>query len=193
MVPTLYFDLGSPYAYLAVERAGTVLGAEPVLEPILLGAIFRLRGSGSWAQGPEREPRVADIEARAASYGLPALRWPEAWPANGLSAMRAATWAKQEGRLAPFTRAVFRRQFVDGADIADIGLLRDCARAAGLDPDRMVEAITSEPVKLALRAATDAAWAAGVRGIPTLRIGDQLFYGDDRLEAAAGSIAASPL
>jgi 2-hydroxychromene-2-carboxylate isomerase len=56
---------------------------------------------------------------------------------------------------------------------------------AGLPADELAEAIASAPVKAALRSATDTAWDAGVQGVPTVRVGDQLFYGDDQLELAA--------
>src|SRR5690349_25053450 len=73
--PTLYFDLGSPYAYLAGERACRVLGIEPRFEPILVGGIFIERGHGSWAHTDERAQRLAEIEARGERYGLPPLSW----------------------------------------------------------------------------------------------------------------------
>ena len=66
-------DLASPYAYLAVARAASVLGSEPVLRPVLAGAIFGYRGRGSWALTPERAAGEAEIERRAAAYGL--RRW----------------------------------------------------------------------------------------------------------------------
>ena len=182
--PVLYFDLGSPYAYLAVARAADVLGVAPELEPVLLGAIFRMRGWGSWAEGPERAARVADIEDRARRCGLPPLCWPPGWPGDGLAAMRAATWAKREGRVQAYAQAVYHAQFAAGADIADLDVLADCALRAGLDPAALPRAIADPAIKGELRRATDAAWAAGVRGIPTLRVGERLYYGDDQLEAA---------
>jgi 2-hydroxychromene-2-carboxylate isomerase len=185
--PVLYYDLGSPYAYLAVERAERVLGTQPRLEPILLGAIFVLRGSGSWSQTPERAARVADLEARAARYGLPPFVWPAGWPVNGLRAMRAATWATELGAGPAFARAVFRTEFTSGADISDVDVLARCAAATALDPDLMRAAIESPAVKDALRIATDAAWDAGVRGVPTLIVAGRRFYGDDQLEAAAAA------
>jgi 2-hydroxychromene-2-carboxylate isomerase len=189
--PILYFDLGSPYAYLASERAASVLGTEPDLQPVLLGAIFARRGFGSWALTPARERRVAELQARASSYGVPALRWPAAWPADGLLAMRAATWAKREGAVAAFARAVFRSEFLDGADIAEPAVLAQCARAAGLDAERLLSSVQTSQVKQELRDATEAAWDLGVRGVPTLRIDGSIFYGDDQLELAAGSLAHS--
>jgi 2-hydroxychromene-2-carboxylate isomerase len=182
---TLSFDLGSPYAYLAVERAERVLGAPVELEPVLLGAIFRLRESGSWSQTAEREPRIADLQARAVRYGLPPLRWPPGWPGDGLTAMRAATWARLEGAGTPFALAAFRRAFVHGVDITGVGALAGIAVEAGLDGGALAAAVGSPEVKAALRATTEAAWEAGVRGVPTLRDGDRLYYGDDRLEEAA--------
>lgn len=183
--PVLFFDLGSPYAYLACERAGSVLGSEPELEPVLLGAIFKQRGSGSWSATVEREQRIAELERRAHHYGLPPLRWPPDWPADGLQAMRAATWANARGRVQSFAREVFRLQFSAGADIADLDVLARCAEHAGLVGTELLAAIGSEEVKQALRSATARAWNAGVRGIPTLVCDEAIFYGDDQLEAAA--------
>src|SRR6185312_4320441 len=128
--PALYYDLGSPYAYLAVERAERVLGRAPELRPVLLGAIFAARGHGSWSQTPRRAEGIAEVERRAAAYGLPPVRWPDGWPPNTLPAMRAAVWAGREGRGAAFARAAFRRAFVAGADLEDVALLAAVAGEA---------------------------------------------------------------
>lgn len=183
--PVLYFDLGSPYAYLAVERAAGVLGVEPELEPVLLGAIFKMRGRGSWSLTAERDERIADIERRAERYGLPPLRWPDGWPADGLRAMRAATWAKRQGAGAQFARAAFRRSFADGDDISDPRVLAEVAASVGLPAGELEEAVADPAIKLALREATDAAWNAGVTGVPSLLVDGRIVYGDDRLEEAA--------
>jgi 2-hydroxychromene-2-carboxylate isomerase len=181
----LYIDLNSPYAYLATERAGAVLGREPELEPILLGAIFKQRGWGSWAHTDEREDRLADLAARAERYGLPPLVYPDGWPLDGLAAMRAATWAKRQGMVERFALEVFRRQFRDGRDCSGIDALADVADAVGLGGNALRSAVQMPAVKDALRAATAAAWDAGVRGIPTLCRDGRMYYGDDQLEAAA--------
>jgi 2-hydroxychromene-2-carboxylate isomerase len=184
--PLLFYDLGSPYAYLAVERAEGVLGAPPELRPVLLGAIFAARGHGSWSATPRREAGMAEVERRAAAYGLPPLRWPADWPPNTLAAMRAAVWADREGRGAPFARAAFRRAFAEGADLADPRALADIASGAGLEGTALAGAIASRDVKDDLRARTEAALDLGVRGVPTLAIGDRLLYGDDRVDEASG-------
>jgi 2-hydroxychromene-2-carboxylate isomerase len=183
-----FFDLGSPYAYLATERvAAGILGVEPVLEPVLLGAIFGYRGHGSWSQTDARAANLAEIERRARSYGLPPFAWPEGWPGDGLAAMRAATWAQERGAGLAFARAAYRRAFADG-DALSVDVLAEAAATAGLDGDELRAAIASPEIKAKLRATTDAAYAAGVHGVPTMRVGDALFYGDDRLEEAAAAV-----
>ena len=177
----LYYDLGSPYAYLAVERAERVLGAAPELRPVLLGAIFAARGHGSWAHTPARAENVAEIERRAADYGLPPVRWPPGWPPNTLAAMRAAVWAERSGHGEAFARAAFRRAFADGADLADLGVLAGTAFAAGLRGDDLEAAIAAPDVKADLRGRTEDALALGVRGVPTLALDGRLLYGDDAL------------
>ncbi len=187
-VPQLYFDLGSPYAYLALERAESVLGRSVALEPVLVGAIFGWRGHGSWALTGERSAGMAEIERRVDRYGLPPMDWPPDWPANALSAMRCAVWAARRRRLAPFAHAVCRRQWAEGADIADRDVLAASAAEAGLDASDMLEAILAPELKEQLRSLTELAWEAGVRGVPTLRVGEALFFGDDRLETAAAAV-----
>jgi 2-hydroxychromene-2-carboxylate isomerase len=188
--PVLFFDLGSPYAYLAVERAESVLGRAPDLQPVLLGAIFAKRGFGSWAQTSARAGRAAEIEARAGQYGLPALKWPAVWPANGLHAMRCAIWAKHRGVGGEFAKAVFHREFAEGGDISERGLLLECASEAGLNPQDADRAMELAEIKQSLREATDAAWEAGVRGVPSLELAGSIFYGDDQLELAAAALRA---
>ena len=183
---SIYFDLGSPYAYLAVARAEAVLGRPPALEPILLGAIFALRGSGSWAQTAQRASGIAEVERRARAYGLPAVVWPDGWPVDGLRMMRAATWAKQQNAIDAFARAAFAHQFVHGRDLSGADALAAVAEEVGLAGDELRAALESPAIKDRLKAATAQAWERGVRGVPTVRIGERLFYGDDQLEAAAG-------
>lgn len=185
----LFFDVGSPYAWLAAERVESLLG--PVTwRPVLLGGIFAAVGRSSWAQTDARGPGMAEIERRAAERGLPAMRWPERWPNDGLRAMRAAAWA--ERRSTPdhdaaraFALAALRTQFVDGLPLDDEAHLRTALTAADLDADEGLAATADPAVKAHLRAATDDAIARGVIGVPTLAFDDRLVWGDDGLDAFA--------
>jgi 2-hydroxychromene-2-carboxylate isomerase len=185
---TFYFDLGSPYAWLTAERiSGLFTDAEleqPEWQPILLGGLFQRFGRDSWANGPGREEGIAEVERRAAAYGLPALSWPDPWPGNTLFAMRAATFAKQTGRTVSFALAAFRQAFAAGRDLTQPENVMIAAAACELHPNALIKAAGTEAVKGALREATEAAAELGVTGVPALVVDGQAFWGDDRLEEA---------
>jgi 2-hydroxychromene-2-carboxylate isomerase len=188
-----YYDLGSPYAYLAAERIASVFeaaGAEPPeWQPILLGGLFKRFGRSSWAEGPERELGLRECERRAQAYGLPPIRWPEPFPGNTLTAMRAATFAKQLGRAVSFSLAAFRQAFAAGRDLSVPDNVYIAAAASELHPRALEKAIGSDGVKQELRAATERAGDLGVFGVPSVVVGDDVFWGDDRLEEAAAAAA----
>jgi 2-hydroxychromene-2-carboxylate isomerase len=186
--PVFYFDLGSPYAYLAAERLQRVLPVVPVWQPILLGGIWQETGGRSWATTDRRDAGIAEIERRAEKYGLMPLRWPEGWPNNTLQAMRVATFAQSIGRTVAFSLAAFRQAFAGGKDLSDVDNVLIAAAACELHPNAILKALDSRSVKDKLRDNTKEAYARGVRGVPTVAVGDQLFYGDDRLEDAASAL-----
>jgi 2-hydroxychromene-2-carboxylate isomerase len=183
--PVFYYDLGSPYSYLAAERINSVLPEAPVWQPILLGALFKHFRRGSWSETDKRTDGMAEIERRAQERGLPPVRWPEPWPGNTLVAMRAATYAAQIGRAVSFSLAAFRQAFAAGRDLSDPENVLLAAAACELHPKAVLSAIESQGVKDALRAATDSAAERGVKGVPSVVIGEEVFWGDDRLEEAA--------
>jgi hypothetical protein len=98
MPAILYFDLGSPYVYLAVERLHRFDFGEVQFRPVSLGALFKLTDRSSWGLSPRRDLGMAEIDTRARAYGLPPMRWPEGWPGNYLRANRACIVAEAEGR-----------------------------------------------------------------------------------------------
>jgi 2-hydroxychromene-2-carboxylate isomerase len=183
-----YYDLGSPYAYLSAERISglfTEAGLEqPEWQPILLGGLFRRFDRGSWAETPARAEGMTEIERRAAEYGLPPLAWPTPWPNNGLVAMRAATFAKQTGRTVAFSLAAFRQAFAAGRDLSDVDNVAIAGAACELHPRALLKAVETEAVKGALREATDRAGDLGVEGVPAVVVGEEVFWGDDRLKEA---------
>lgn len=188
---SFYFDLGSPYAYLTGERISGLFAEagleQPEWQPILLGGLFKRFGRDSWANGPGREEGIAEVERRAAAYGLPPLAWPDPWPGNTLLAMRAATFAKQTGRTVSFALAAFRQAFAAGLDLSDPDSVLIAAAACELHPNAVTRAVETESVKGALREATDRAAEQGVTGVPSLVLGREVFWGDDRLEEAVAA------
>jgi 2-hydroxychromene-2-carboxylate isomerase len=187
---TFYFDLGSPFAYLAAERLHAILPEPVTWQPVSLGALFKLTGRSSWALGSHssRQAGMAEVEGRTRLYDLAPMRWPDPWPANYLYAMRAATYAFQAGHGRSFTMRAFRQAFAYGHDLAVPEHVLGAAEQAGLDPRAVDEATRDPQIKLALRTATAAAHALGVFGVPTIAIDDELFWGDDRLQDAATAL-----
>jgi 2-hydroxychromene-2-carboxylate isomerase len=188
--PVFYYDLMSPYAYLAAKRIDSVLPRPARWQPVLLGGIFKLTGRSSWALGDyERRRRgMAEIERRARDYGVPPLRWPDPWPSSSLHAMRAATYARGAGREREFASAAYAVAFADGNDLGELRHVLAAAERAGLAPAEVEAAVGDAAVKDELRSATDEAHANGVFGVPTIAVGDELFWGDDRLEEAAAAL-----
>lgn len=188
-----YYDLASPYAYLSAERISQVFedaGAEPPeWQPILLGGLFKRFGRSSWGIGPEREAGMAEVERRAQAYGLPPLRWPDPWPGNSLTAMRAAVFAKELGRAVSFSLAAFRQAFAAGRDLTEPDNVFIAAASSELHPRSLQTAIARDAIKQRLREATDDAGDRGVFGVPAVVVGDEVFWGDDQLEAAAAAVA----
>jgi len=186
---TFFFDLGSPYAYLAAERISAVFeeaGAEqPEWQPILLGGLFRRFGRGSWGQGPDREPGMREVERRAQAYGLPPVVWPDPWPGDMLTAMRAATFAKEIGRTVSFSLAAFRQAFAAGRDLSEPDNVWIAAASSELHPRSLETAVARDAIKSRLREATDRAGDSGVLGVPAVLVGGEVFWGDDQLDDAA--------
>jgi 2-hydroxychromene-2-carboxylate isomerase len=189
--PVFYFDLGSPYAYLTAERLQRVLPVVPVWQPILLGGIWQQSGGQSWGVTAERETGQSEIERRAGEYGLMPIRWPQGWPNNTLKAMRAAIFAQSIGRAVAFSLAAFRQAFAAGKDLSDVDNVLIAAAACELHPNAVLKALETQSVKDKLKEATAEAYERGVRGVPTIAVGDDLYYGDDRLEDAASALAAA--
>lgn len=190
-----FYDLGSPYAWLAAERIDRLFeeaGLEPPeWNPVLLGGLFKRFGRGSWALTGSRDDGIAEIERRVSERGLPALRLPDPWPTSYVYAARAATWAKREGHGVTFALTAFRRAFTEGLDLADPANVRKAAADEGLDPEALDTAVASPEIKDELKRATAEAGDIGVTGIPSVVVGEQVFWGDDRLEDALKAAAGT--
>jgi 2-hydroxychromene-2-carboxylate isomerase len=190
--PVFYYDFNSPYAWLAAERVNSMLPVPPVWQPVSFGHILQATGRKPWSfQDPTRSEGIAEVERRAAERGLPAPRWIDGWPlaTHSLLPLRAAIFAQQAGRAVSFSLAAFRQFFAAGRTLAELDNVLIAAAASELHPRAVTKGIESQTVKDALRKATDEAIALGVVGVPTVAIGGQLFWGDDRLEAAAAFLA----
>jgi 2-hydroxychromene-2-carboxylate isomerase len=134
-------------------------------------------------------PVVEEVTRRTADRGLPAFAPPDAWPVQSwsLAPLRAALVADALGRQREFALAAFRKSFVESRSLADVDNVLAAASDAGLDPDEIAAGIQREDIKERLKANTAEALDRGVTGIPTVAIGDELFWGDDHLDQAASA------
>lgn len=194
VVPVFYFDLSSPYAYLAATRVDEVLGTPARWEPIVFGAVLRAAERVPWSLREEtREPGMRAVEQRAAERGLPPVRWPRGWPAESYSVepLRAVLWARERGLDRALTLELYREAFVHGRALDDPEAVRAAARRAGLEAEALGAGIAKAEIKARLREGTERAIERGVTGVPTVAVEDRLFWGDDRLEDAAGALRAA--
>jgi len=184
-----WYDPASSYSFLSalrIEALAKDAGVEVTWRPFLLGPIFKEQG---WTTSPfnlypaKGRYMVRDIERVAASRGL-SFRLPGVFPTNSLKAARLALVGVEDGWVAPFTRAIFTAQFVDGADISDDQALRRILADLGLDPTPTLHRIEAPELKQKLKDQTAEAMRIGIFGAPSFTVGDEVFWGDDRLKQA---------
>jgi 2-hydroxychromene-2-carboxylate isomerase len=171
--PAFFFDLASPAAYLAAERA---LQRHPGVEwtPVLAR---ELPGAESWDAfrcAEERDIALSALERAAAEQGLQPLRWPDPFPFDSLFAMRVATYAKQIGRTVAFALAAYRQAFAGGRSLAIEDNVVIAAAACEMHPAAVLKAADLRGVRSGLEAATARAIELGVRDVPALWDGSRI-------------------
>lgn len=178
-----YYDIASPYSYLAacrIDRLAEAAGVTVSWRPFLLGGVFRSTGNNPPAQLPARgKYMLADLKRWAAQDGVP-FRFNPFFPNNSIKVMRILTGVEAD-RQRTLAALFFKACWVDGRDIADEAVLRELL---GEEADALLALTTEQPIKDALRATTDSAVARGAFGAPMLFVGEASFFGNDRLEWA---------
>ncbi len=190
MVIDFWFDFASTYSYLSAMRIGDV-AIEREIEvrwrPFLLGPIFKAQG---WDTSPfnlypaKGEYMWRDMERLCADAGLPFER-PDPFPQNSLKAARLALSARDEPWFDELCRGLFRAQFGAGLAISDDTVLEAVLDDLGVDAAGWMSRITDPSIKDVLRSETEHAAGLGLFGAPTFVVGDELFWGNDRLDQAA--------
>jgi 2-hydroxychromene-2-carboxylate isomerase len=191
-----FFDCSSPWTWLAFTRIEQVArdgGATLLWRPILVGGVFNAANPSVYETRATPVPAKAryhakDLQDWARHQGVE-IRWPKVFPVNSALAMRAALVALDEGWLPTWARAVFEAYWRDGRDISQPTELAEIARATGRDPDRLLEHADAPEARARLRANTDELVARGGFGSPTMFVdGDDMYFGNDRLELVAAAL-----
>lgn len=184
-----WFDFGSNYSYLSmmrIQRLAADAGLRVVLKPFLLGPIFKALG---WETSPfvlqAAKGRYVwrDMERQCQKYGL---RWrrPSVFPRNGLLAARVALQGEGTAWEHAFCEQAMLANFADDLEIGDEAVIRAILDGLGLDADALIAAAQGDACKAELRARTAAAQSRGIFGAPMFFVGDEMFWGNDRLEDA---------
>jgi 2-hydroxychromene-2-carboxylate isomerase len=182
-----WFDFGSPAAYLASTQIAGIeaaTGARAVYKPMLLGGVFQATGNHSPATIPAKGSYIFDDFSRfARRYGVPLTVNPH-FPINTLLLMRGATGLqlRDPDRFMAYCKAMFSAIWVESLDMNDPATVGMALHKAGFDPQALLALANDPAVKDSLKAATQEAVDRGVFGAPTFFVGDQMFWGQDRID-----------
>ncbi|MAK83115.1 2-hydroxychromene-2-carboxylate isomerase [Phenylobacterium sp.] len=192
------FDFGSPNAYLSWKALGPILartGAKVEVRPVLLGGLFKLTNNRSPMEAfGEVKGKLAyeNLETKrfVARHGLAAFQMNPHFPVNTLLIMRGLVAARRAGVTEAYMEAVLAAMWEQGRKMDDPAVVAEVLSAAGLDAQGLLEATQDPAVKAELMAATEAAAARGAFGIPTFFVGEEMFFGKDRLGQVEEALSA---
>lgn len=192
------FDFGGPNSYLAHKSSPEICartGAELVYVPILLGGLFKLTNNQApmmrYAETPaKRNYEMLEFDRFVKAYALPFKMNPR-FPLNTLYVMRGAVAAQQLGCFALYVEAVMAAMWEDGKDVSDAEIVRQVLDSAGLDSAALLALADNPDVKAELMANTEAAAKRGAFGVPTFFVGEEMFWGKERLGQVEAALTKS--
>ena len=180
-----HFDFGSPTAYLAFTQLKIIAERnKTVIEyyPILLGGVFKATGNNPPASVPAKgKYMMTDLQRYADKYGVPYERNPF-FPVNTLSLMRGAISYQDEGDFIKYIEVMFKNMWIEPKNLNDEDVLKKVLIENNFDFDDFIKRITDQNVKNRLISNTENAVKKGAFGAPTIFVGDQMFFGQDRME-----------
>jgi 2-hydroxychromene-2-carboxylate isomerase len=182
-----FFDLGSPATYLAYTQLPALCAetaTQLVYQPMLLGGVFKATGNASPITVPAKGRYMFEDLARYAKrYNVP-LRFNPHFPINTLVLMRAITGMQMHHpeRFQAFIDCLFRALWVEGRHLGDPDVVASVLTEHGFDAQEVLALANDDTVKSALKEKTEQAIQRGVFGAPSMFVGNQLFFGQDRLE-----------
>jgi 2-hydroxychromene-2-carboxylate isomerase len=194
-----HFDFGSPNAYLShlvIPEIEKRTGVRFEYVPVLLGGVFKATNNRSPAQslvGIKNKPEYERIEMNRfiKRHGITRFKSNPFFPVNTLMMMRGAIAAQQLGVFERYVDEMFRNMWGDPKKMDDPNIFRTTLDEAGLPTAKIVELIDTQPVKDELIANTQRSVERGTFGSPTFYVGDEIFFGKDRLRDVEDLIAAS--
>lgn len=189
-----FFDYVSPFAYLADTQLPALIertGADLVYRPFFLGGVMQATGNKPPITVPNKGGyMMSDLARWTRRYGVE-MGSNSHFPVNTLQAMRVAVAALDDARFPDLHRAFFRATWVDGRNLGDAATLAEVIDAAGLDGASLVAKAAEQGSKDSLRRNTEEAVERGAFGAPTFFVGNEMFWGNDRLDFVEEALATS--
>ena len=184
-----FFDCSSPWTWLAfhnVQPLARELGVEIRWRPVLVGGIFNAVNPSVYEFRERGIPAkqaylMKDLQDWARLAGLTIHFPPTVFPVNSVKAMRGCILVEPEGKLVPFAQAVFEAYWTHDRDISQDAVLGELCERIGVEPGAFFEGIARPEIKAQLKANTDEVIARGGFGSPTIFVGDDMYFGNDRL------------
>ncbi len=191
------FDFGAPNGYLAWKVLPQLIsrtGAELTLTPILLGGVFKATNNRApivaYAEVPAKWAyEQLELQRFVAAHGLDRFRLNPHFPVNSLTLMRMAMVAQADGVLPRFVDTAYAAMWEDGHKMGDPDVIAEVTGAAGFDAASLMARAQEPAAKEALAANTQAAVARGVFGVPTFFVGDEMFWGKERLAQVEAALS----
>jgi 2-hydroxychromene-2-carboxylate isomerase len=191
-----FFDCSSPWTYLGfhnVQPLAAELKVPIRWRPILVGGVFNAVNPSVYAsrENPvpaKRDYMLKDLQDWARLSGLKIVMPPKVFPVNSVKAMRGCLWLEPQGRLVPFATAVFEAYWGRDEDIAQDAVLAGICSRCGVEPKAFFAGIVQDDIKAQLKANTDELIRRGGFGSPTIFVGDDMYFGNDRLPLVAEAL-----
>ncbi|MEO8542431.1 MAG: 2-hydroxychromene-2-carboxylate isomerase [Burkholderiaceae bacterium] len=185
-----FFDCSSPWTYLAfhnIQPMAAEIGVPICWRPILVGGVFNAVNPSVYAARDNPVPAkqaymVKDLADWSRQAGLTIRMPPSVFPVNSVKVMRACLWLLPQLRMLPFARVAFEAYWSLDRDISDDAVLRELCKQCALEPSALLAGITEGNIKNQLKANTEELVRRGGFGSPTMFIGDDMYFGNDRLE-----------
>jgi 2-hydroxychromene-2-carboxylate isomerase len=187
---TFYFDLASPTAYLAAERALSVLPGPCAWQPILARTLPEAEAFDAYRCEADELAARERIERRAQALALQTIVWPSPFPFDSEFAMLAATYAKRIGKGVPFALAAFRQAFAGGHALSTADNVLIAGAACEVHPSAILRATETRGIRDELARASAEALELGVSDVPAVRVDELVLVGEHRLEEAGELLAA---
>jgi len=180
-----YFDYVSPATYLAYTQLPLIAertGSEIIYKPFLLGGVMNATGNSPPMSVPAKGAwLIKDLTRCAARYGVPFTLNPH-FPFNTVQLMRGAVWAKEQGNLDEYNAVIFKAMWAEEKNLTDLSVLAELLESIDINPDEFGAVISAQEIKDKLRTNTDEAVSRGAFGAPTMYVGEEMFWGQDRLD-----------